>query len=48
MLFWTYWLMTVVVLGLVGMQLWRERDWRMQLSAALVLIPLVMRVFLIK
>jgi len=48
MLFWTYWIITLVLLLLVGAHLWREGDWRKQFAAALVLVPLLMRVLLLK
>ncbi len=48
MLFWIYWLLALTLLGLVGVNLWCERDWRKQFAAAIVLVPLIMRVLLIK
>ena len=48
MLFWIYWLITATVaLGLVR-EIWRGRDWRGQAVAALVLLPLLLRVLLVK
>ncbi len=48
MLFLIYWcLTTVVAFGLLRL-LWRGRDWREQVLAALVLLPLLLRVGLIK
>jgi hypothetical protein len=48
MLFWIYWLITAVIAALVVRELWNGNDWRRQLSAALVLIPLLLRALLIK
>lgn len=36
------------VLTLTIWNLWTEKDWRKQASAALVVIPLLLRVFLVK
>jgi hypothetical protein len=36
------------VLVLTVWNLWTEKDWRKQASAAMVAIPLLLRVFLIK
>lgn len=48
MLFALYWAMTALVaLGLLRL-LWRGRDWREQALAALVLLPLLLRAWLIK
>jgi hypothetical protein len=48
MLFTLYWLICgVVALGLLRL-LWTSRDWREQALAALVLVPLLLRVLLIK
>ncbi len=48
MLFWTYWLIAVFVLALTVRELYKSADWRLQLSAAVVLVPLILRVFLLK
>lgn len=48
MLFWCYWLIVLFVsLGLL-LELWREGNWREQATAGLVLLPLLLRLFLIK
>ncbi len=47
-LFWAYWLIALSVGILALRELFREADWRRQLSAAVVLIPIIMRVFLFK
>jgi len=36
------------VLALTVWNLWTEKDWRKQASAALVVIPLLLRLFLVK
>ncbi|MBK6765847.1 MAG: hypothetical protein IPG71_05810 [bacterium] len=48
MLFWTYWLLAALLLALIARELWRASEWRMQLAAALVLLPLLLRVLLFK
>lgn len=48
MLFWTYWLIAALVLALTVRELYKSSDWRLQLSAAVVIVPLVLRVFLLK
>jgi hypothetical protein len=47
-MFWIYWsIITVLCLGLIA-ELFSERNWREQLTAALVLVPVLLRVLLIK
>ncbi len=48
MLFWIYWLLALAVLLITARELLRESDWRKQFSAALVLLPLLLRVLLLK
>jgi hypothetical protein len=48
MLFWLYWILTAVLVLLTVREIFHVRDWRTQLSAALVLIPFLLRVFLLK
>lgn len=48
MLFWIYWILTAVLVLLTARELFNVRDWRVQLSAALVLVPFLLRVFLLK
>jgi hypothetical protein len=48
MLFYAYWLLTVLIAALIVRALLRERDWRVQVSAALALIPLALRIFWVK
>jgi hypothetical protein len=37
-----------VVLGLTVWNLWTEKDWRKQATAAMVAVPLLLRVLLVK
>jgi hypothetical protein len=47
-MFWIYWcIVTLLCLGLVA-ELFSERSWREQVTAALVLVPVLLRVLLIK
>jgi len=48
MLFWSYILITALFAVIVTQELFRERNWRQQLAMVLVLVPLVLRVLLIK
>jgi hypothetical protein len=48
MLFWLYWILTATLVFLTARELFHVRDWRLQLSAALVLVPFLLRVFLLK
>ncbi|MFA7330727.1 MAG: hypothetical protein WC326_06595 [Candidatus Delongbacteria bacterium] len=48
MLFWLYWGMTALVAAGLLRLLWRSPDWREQALAALVLVPLLLRVWLLK
>lgn len=43
-----YLAIAAVVLALSVWNLWTEKDWRMQCAAAMVALPLLLRVFLIK
>lgn len=47
-LFWCYWAIAAAAGVLVLRELFRGGDWRIQATAALTLIPIVLRVFLIK
>jgi len=48
LLFWSYWTLALMVgLGLLRL-LWTSRDWREQALAALVLVPMLLRVLLVK
>ncbi len=38
-----YRLLALFVAGMMGVVLWRERDWRPQLFAALVFVPFILR-----
>ncbi|NUO18631.1 hypothetical protein HUU59_04210 [bacterium] len=48
MLFWTYWTISCLVFALVAKDLFQTADWRRQLSAGVVLIPLLLRILLLK
>jgi hypothetical protein len=48
MLTWVYRIIIVVVLVLVALDLWDERDWRKQLVAVMVIVPLLLRLVMVK
>ncbi len=48
MLFWIYWALVLGLAVLIVRTLLVSRDWRLQGTAALVLVPLVLRILLIK
>jgi hypothetical protein len=48
MLTWIYRLIVAVVLVLVALDLRDERDWRKQVVAVMVIVPLLLRVLMIK
>jgi len=43
-----YLTISAAILALAVWNLWTEKDWRKQAAAAMVAIPLLLRVFLIK
>ncbi|GAB1457350.1 hypothetical protein MASR2M48_26580 [Spirochaetota bacterium] len=43
-----YLIIAAGILALTVWNLWTEKDWKKQVSAAMVAIPLLLRVFLIK
>lgn len=43
-----YLIIAASILALTVWNLWTEKDWKKQASAAMVAIPLLLRVFLIK
>jgi hypothetical protein len=47
-MFYIYLLITAVILALIIWNFVTEKDWRKQAGAAMVIIPLLLRVFLIK
>jgi hypothetical protein len=47
-LFWFYWCVTVLCAVLFLRALFREHDWKTQMSIALALIPLLLRALLLK
>ena len=48
MLTWIYRLIVAVVLVLVALDLWNERDWRKQVVAVMVIVPLLLRLVMVK
>lgn len=48
MIFWIYIGIAVIVTAVVLAELFTEKDWRKQIALALVLIPLLLRIFLVK
>jgi hypothetical protein len=38
-----YQLLALVVAGMMAVVVWRDRDWRQQLFAALVFVPFILR-----
>jgi len=48
MLTWIYQVIVAAVLALVALELWDERDWRRQIVAVMVIVPLVLRLVMIK
>ncbi len=45
---WTYWAITLLMIVLVLRSLYREKSLREQIVAAMVLVPLLLRVLMIK
>lgn len=48
MLFWIYILIAAYLAVVVLLELFSEKGWKKQLAYAMILIPFVLRVFLIK
>jgi hypothetical protein len=48
MLFYTYIGITLLIAVIIVSELFREKSWRLQLALALILIPLFLRIFMIK
>ena len=48
MLFWTYIVIVLYLTALVIAELFTERNWKKQVAYAMILIPFVLRVLLIK
>lgn len=48
LLFWCYWLIALASASLIVRELFREVRWRGQLTAALAIIPFILRILLIK
>jgi hypothetical protein len=47
-LFWSYWLIALISGGLLVHAILKGKDWKLQASAALAVIPFILRVMLIK
>lgn len=47
-LFWLYWAVALGTGILLVWELMRQKDWKLQLTAAIAVIPFILRVFLIK
>lgn len=48
MLYWIYILITILIAVLLVVELFRQKDWRIQLAYAMVVLPLVLRILGIK
>ncbi len=48
MLYWIYVVIAGIVLALVLRELVRERQWRLQLALAIIVIPLLLRILQVK
>jgi len=48
LLHWTYVVLAVVIVYLVVREMFDQKDWRTQLTLALVMIPLVLRILHVK
>jgi hypothetical protein len=48
LLFYLYWAIALATVGLLLRALFQSRDWKVQASAALALIPFLLRVLFIK
>ena len=48
MIFWIYILIVTFISGIIVKELFEERDWKKQIALILVLIPFILRIFLIK
>jgi hypothetical protein len=47
-LFWLYWLITLMGVGLIVRELFRTSRWTAQVTTVLALIPLLLRILLLK
>lgn len=48
MLFWIYIAIALFIAVIVGTELFTEKDWKRQIALAMLLLPFVLRVLLIK
>ncbi len=47
-LFWCYWAIAAVTAVLLVREIWRGGNWKTQATAALAVVPFILRVLLIK
>lgn len=47
-LFWCYWAIAAVTAGLLVREIWRGGNWKTQATAALAVLPFILRVLLLK
>jgi len=47
-LFWLYWLIALLFGAMLATVLFTERDWKSQATAAMLLVPIILRLLLIK
>ncbi|MDY0080029.1 MAG: hypothetical protein GX452_13155 [Ignavibacteriales bacterium] len=48
MLYWTYILILVLLTTVVGIELFREKEWKKQMAYVMILIPFILRILQIK
>jgi hypothetical protein len=48
LLFWFYWAIAAVTLVLLAREIWSEKNWKLQATAALAILPFILRVLLLK
>jgi uncharacterized membrane protein len=46
--FWGSWAIVLIGAGLILHELFKSKDWKLQATAAITLIPFLLRIFLIK
>ena len=48
MLFWIYIIIVSIITWIILVELFTEKDWKKQVALAMLLIPFLLRIFLIK
>ncbi|MHC1738129.1 MAG: hypothetical protein AB9882_08985 [Ignavibacteriaceae bacterium] len=48
MLFWIYIIILILLTAIVGMELFREKEWKKQIAYVMILIPFILRILQIK